>query len=131
MDWARLLGAGRSARGARAAAARARGAQAGARAGVGAAGRGREQEAARQGARAAGRQERAGQGRRRGRAGRWAWARGVRGLGVAWAPGLALGSALSALGPFSIRFDSFFSLSHQMNTVHCKVKFFRKKNIIY
>ena len=27
---------------------------------------------------------------------------------VAWAPGLALGSALDALGPFSIRFDSFF-----------------------
>ena len=62
---------------------------------------------------------------RRGRAGRWAWARGARGLGVAWAVGLALGSAL---GPFSIRFDSFFFLSHQMNTVHCKIKFFRKKN---
>ena len=25
-----------------------------------------------------------------------------------WARGLALGSALGALGPFSIRFDSFF-----------------------
>ena len=25
-----------------------------------------------------------------------------------WAPGLALGSALGALGPFSLRFDSFF-----------------------
>ena len=30
----------------------------------------------------------------------------------AWARGLALGSALGALGPFSIRFDSFFFLSH-------------------
>ena len=53
---------------------------------------------------------------------RWA-----RGLG-AWAGlGLALGSALGALGPFSIRFDSFFFLSQQMNTVHCKIKFFQKK----
>ena len=59
---------------------------------------------------------------RMGADGRWAhrqqaWARGralqargrARGLGAgraAWAPGLALGSAL---GPFSIRFDSFFS----------------------
>ena len=33
------------------------------------------------------------------------WARGAR---AAWAPGLALGSVLGALGPFSIRFDSFF-----------------------
>ena len=83
--------------------------------------RGRARGAARQGARAAGRQARARQGSRRGRAGRWAW------------PGLALGSALSALGPFSIRFDSFFFfLSHQMNTVHCKVKCFqKKKNNIY
>ena len=60
-------------------------------------------------------------------------ARGVRSRGAAgarpgrWARGLALGSALGALGPFSIRFDSFFFLSHQMNTVHCKIKFFRKK----
>ena len=40
-----------------------------------------------------------------------AGARQARGLGagpVAWERGLALGSALSALGPFSIRFDSFF-----------------------
>ena len=29
-----------------------------------------------------------------------------------WARGLALGSALGALDPFSIRFDSFFFLSH-------------------
>ena len=48
----------------------------------------------------------------------------VRTVRAAWAPGLALGSAL---GPFSIRFDSFFFfLSHQMNTVHCKIKFFSK-----
>ena len=62
--------------------------------------------------------------------------RQARGLGAgraAWAPGLALGCALGALGPFSIRFDSFFFLSHQMNTVHCKIKFFSKKinNYIY
>ena len=51
---------------------------------------------------------------------------------AAWAPGLALGSALGALGPFSIRFDSFFFfLSHQMNTVHCKIKFFSKKKKIF
>ena len=55
------------------------------------------------------------------------WAREAR---AAWAPGLALGSALGALGPFSIRFDSFFFPSHQTNTVHCKIKFFRKKNKI-
>ena len=57
-------------------------------------------------------------------------ARPGRGLGVAWAPGLTLGSALGALGPFPIRFDSFFFLSHQMNTVHCKIKFFRKKKYL-
>ena len=47
------------------------------------------------------------------------------------ARGLALGSALGALGPFSIRFDSFFFLSHQMNTVHCKISFFSKKKLIF
>ena len=42
-------------------------------------------------------------------AGAWACvAAGRRRRRAAWAPGLALGSALSALGPFSIRFDSFF-----------------------
>ena len=68
---------------------------------------------------------RAAAGRRRRRAaGRWArgralGARGARGLGAwarslgawaraAWSPRLALGSALGALSPFSIRFDSFF-----------------------
>ena len=40
-------------------------------------------------------------------------ARGARGL-----------AAGCELGPFSIRFDSFFFLSHQMNTVHCKIKIF-------
>ena len=53
------------------------------------------------GARARGRA--AARRRRRGAAGRWA-----PGARAAWAPGLALGSALGALGPFSIRFDSFF-----------------------
>ena len=68
---------------------------------------------------------RQGVGRAAGR--RWACA-----ARAAWAPGLALGSALGALGPFSIRFDSFFFLSHQMNTVHCKIKiFFSKKKIMF
>ena len=56
------------------------------------------------GAGAAGRRERGARGA--GLAGRQA-----RGLGAgcaAWARGLALGSVLGALGPFSIRFDSFF-----------------------
>ena len=59
------------------------------------------------GARACG----AGGGRVRGarQAGRRRWARGLGAGHAAWAPGLALGSALGALGPFSIRFDSFFS----------------------
>ena len=75
--------------------------------------------------RARGRAEQA--GRRRGAcAGRAAGRRWARRARAAWAPGLALGSALGALGPFSIRFDSFFFLSHQMNIVHCKIKFFRK-----
>ena len=77
-------------------------------------------------ARAGERQLGAGAGGRQG-AGRAAGRRWAR---AAWAPGLALGSALGALGPFSIRFDSFFFLSHQMNTVHCEIKFFEKK-IIY
>ena len=59
-----------------------------------------------------------------GRAASRRWARGAR---AACTTRLALGSALGALGPFSIRFDSFFFLSHQMNTVHCKIKFFPKK----
>ena len=66
-----------------------------------ASGRRRARGAAWQGARA---RRQLGGKRARGRA-QQAWARG---LGVAWAPGLALGCALGALGPFSIRFDSFF-----------------------
>ena len=53
----------------------------------------------------------AGRGRRGASVGRAQVTRQARGLGAgraAWAPGLALGSALGALGPFSIRFDSFF-----------------------
>ena len=80
---------------------------------------------ARQGAgRAAGRSARGRQGAGRASGRRW-----VRGARAAWAPGLALGSALGTLGPFSIRFDSLFFPSHQMNTVHCKINFFRKKKI--
>ena len=41
-------------------------------------------------------------------AGALGWALGRWAGRAAWAPGLALGSALGALGPFSIRFDSFF-----------------------
>ena len=78
------------------------------------------------GGRASARQLGAGAGGRQG-AGRAVGKRWACGARAAWAPGLALGSALGALGPFSIRFDSFFFLSHQMNTVHCKIKFFRKK----
>ena len=62
---------------------------------------------------------------RRGRAGRWAWDRGALGVGArgawpgraAWAPGLALGCALGALGPFSIRFDSVFFMSQLLDIV--------------
>ena len=38
---------------------------------------------------------------------------------AAWAPGLALGSALDALGPFLIRFDSFFFL--ESPNEHCSL----------
>ena len=74
-------------------------------------------------------------------AGTWgaAGARGTAGLGVAWALDgcagwaswaslvhCALGSAMARfLDP--VRLGIF--LSHQMNTVHCKIKFFRKKKI--
>ena len=50
------------------------------------------------------RAERAGQG----------WLGGRR---AAWAPGLALGCALGALGLFSIRFDSVFFLSQLLDIV--------------
>ena len=129
--WARRARAGSgTARALQATGARACGAGAGRRRGAQARGAGAGR---RRGAQARARGQLGGR-RARGRAagvgaGRWAWARG---LGAAWAPGLALGSALGALGPFSIRFDSFFFLSHQMNTVHCKIKiFFRKKKIIF
>ena len=65
----------------------------------------------RQGAgRAAGRWARGRQGTGRAAGRRW-----VRGARAAWAPGLALGSALGALGPFSIRFDSFFFFPESPN----------------
>ena len=71
------------------------------------------------GVQAARRQARARQGAAAGAGARGACGAGpagrqARGLGAgraAWAPGLALGYALGALGPFSIRFDSFFFLS--------------------
>ena len=128
--WA--LGAGRSARGAQATAARARGAQAGTRAGVGAAGRGRPRGAARQGA---GARRQLGGRRARGRAA----GVGARGAGLgraAWAWPGRLGWPWAVHSVHSAHFRSvltrfFFFLSHQMNTVHCKVKFFRKKKIIF
>ena len=50
---------------------------------------------------------------------------------AAWARGLALGCALGALGLFldPVRLGIF--LSHQMNIVHYKIKFFSKKKIIF
>ena len=57
------------------------------------------------------------------------WARGLGARRAAWARGLALGFALGALDLFLARFDSVFFLSHQMNTVHCKINFEKKKNI--
>ena len=56
----------------------------------------------------AGRRPADGRQRLAGRAGHAQQGRGLGAGPVAWARGLALGSALSALGPFSIRFDSFF-----------------------
>ena len=73
---------------------------------------------------------------RRGRA-------GARGAWPAWAwPGRWMGAQVGPTGPVlvqcapgsvlarfldPVRLGIF--LSHQMNTVHCKIKFFRKKNI--
>ena len=114
-SWAQVLGARQAGRwrAARAGARQAgvaRGAAAGAR---GARGRARQQARARA--------ERAGQGQLGGR--RAAWALGARPgcLGWPW----AVHSVHSA--HFRSVLTRFFSLSHQMNTVHCKVKFFRKK----
>ena len=84
---------------------------------AGCAGKRQARGARRRAAGAQGRQARGARQQARGAAA-GAGAREARGAG------LALGSALGALGPFSIRFDSFFFLSHQMNTVHCKIKFF-------
>ena len=55
-------------------------------------------------------------GAQAGRAGRWGV--GAQGAG-SWARGLALGSVLGALGPFSIRFDSFFFPESQNE--HCSL----------
>ena len=49
--------------------------------------------------------------------GRASWAAGAR--PGRWARGLALGSALGALGPFSIRFNSFFFL--ESPNEHCSL----------
>ena len=132
--WAGALGARRQAR--QACVGAGRGAQAGV---LGRAGRRRQAAAARErsgrvgvhgswaqahaGDRALGARQGAGRA-----TGRW-----VRGPRASWAPVLALGSALGALGalgPFSIRFDSFYFLSHQMNTVHCIIKIFQKKKYL-
>ena len=116
VDWARLLGVqalGRRWR-ARSAGGRASGRRCGrarARAGSGMAGRAGAQ---------AGRS-------RRGRAGRWAWALGARPgrLGWPW----AVHSVHWA--HFRSVLTRYFFLSHQMNTVHCKIKFFFKKKIFF
>ena len=71
--------------------------------------------------------ERRASDRRAGRTRSGSWARGLGAGRAAWARGLALGCALGALGLFSIRFDLVFFLSHQMNTVHCKRNFSKKK----
>ena len=87
---------------------------------------GRRQAAAARAQRARGRARQlgAGAGGRQGAGPAAGRALGTRQAGVGRARpgrlGLAFGSALGALGPFSIRFDSFFFLSHQMNTVHYK-----------
>ena len=67
------------------------------------------------GVRALGARGHAGQaaGVRQGEAG----ARQERGARAAWAPGLATGCALGALGLFSIRFDSVFFLSQFLDVV--------------
>ena len=85
--------------------------------------RGRARGAARQGARARGQ---LGGRRARGRAA-GVGARGAgRGLGWPW----AVHSVHSAHFR-SVLTRFFFFLSHQMNTVHCKVKCFQKKKIIF
>ena len=59
-----------------------------------------------------------------------AGAQGTAGWAVWARPGRAvgpMGCALGALGLFLAWFDSIFFPSHQMNTVHCEIKFFEKK----
>ena len=74
--------------------------------------------------RAGGRQWRAGRAQqRRGRSA--AWALGTRPGCAGWP--WAVHSVHSA--HFRSVLTRFFFLSHQMNTVHCKIKFFRKKII--
>ena len=60
--------------------------------------------------------------------------RGARGgrLGGLCAPGVRNWARLGVLlhlTQFLAWFDSVFFPSHQMNTVHCEIKFFEKKNI--
>ena len=76
-------------------------------------------------------------GQRRGRAGRGA--RGARGAGPGHACARRLGVLASQLGQVGARctwlsfdsvfdrFDSVLFLSHEMNNVHCKIIFFKKK----
>ena len=130
--WAGALGARRQAR--QACVGAGRGAQAGVR---GRAGRRRQAAVARErsgrmGVRECWAQAQAGGRALRARqAGRWArgrqalGGRGARGLGWPW----AVHSVHSAhFRCVLTRF--FFFLSHQMNTVHCKIKFFRKKKYL-
>ena len=61
--------------------------------------------------------------------------RGARGgrLGGLCAPGVRSWARLGVLlhlTQFLAWFDSIFFPSHQMNTVHCEIKFFEKKNIL-
>ena len=73
--------------------------------------------------RAAGRTVRAGHGRPGHGLGAGGWQTGPAGpVLVHCAPG-------SVLARFLAWFDSIFFSSHQMNTVHCEIKFFEKKNI--
>ena len=130
--WARRHGAGgmgARARGARAAGMGARGAQAsacverhgmarGARRQLGRRAHGRAQQARGHGMDAQGRAPGAGRGAQGGR------------LGGLCAPGVRSWAKLGVLlhlTQFLAWFDSVFFPSHQMNTVHCEIKFFEKK----
>ena len=81
---------------------------------------GRAQQARGHGMDAQGRSASAGRGARGGR------------LGGLCAPGVRSWARLGVLlhlTQFLAWFDSVFFPSHQMNTVHCEIKFFEKKNI--